>query len=182
LEDFAALRDRLVDHLKAHALRTDGPFRLASGATSDWYVDGRQTTYSGEGGRLVGACVAHLADPGASVIGGMTMGADPVAIAAALVASRPMRSFSVRQRAKDHGVGGRIVGPVGPGDRAVVVDDTTTTGASLVEAISVLRSEGVEVVQAIVVVDRSGGAARARVEALGVPFRAVVEPADLGVA
>lgn len=181
MRNFSDSKSALIDHLKTHSLRTDGPFILSSGGTSDWYIDGRQTTYSGEGGRLVARCICHVADPSATAIGGMTMGADPVAIAAALVAEPPLRSFSVRKATKAHGTGGRVVGPLRPDDKAIVVDDTTTTGGSLVAAIEVLLAEGVEVVQAIVVVDRSSGEAGRRVARLGVPFEALVVPADLGV-
>ena len=181
MESFEALREGIIDHLKRYALSTDGPFQLSSGGTSDWYLDGRQTTFSGEGGRLVGRCVGRMMDQGATAIGGLTMGADPVAVSVALLANRPLKAFSIRKQTKTHGTGGRLVGPVGRGDKVVVVDDTTTTGASLVEAVEVLRGEGIEVVQAIVVVDRSHGAAAAGVEAVGVPFAAVVGPEDLGL-
>ncbi len=155
MESFEALREGVIDHLKRNALRTDGPFQLSSGGTSDWYLDGRQTTFSGEGARLVGSCVGRLMDQGATAIGGLTMGADPVAVSVALLADRPLKAFSIRKQTKTHGTRGRLVGPVGRDDRVVVVDDTTTTGSALVEAVTVLRSEGIAVVQAIVLVDRS---------------------------
>jgi orotate phosphoribosyltransferase len=182
LKFFSDAKNALVEHLVRHALRTDGPFRLASGATSDWYLDGRQTTYDGAGARLVGTCLGFVIDPTATAVGGLTMGADPVAMATAVLSDPPLKAFSVRKETKDHGAGGRLVGPVGPGDRAVVVDDTTTTGASLVAATDALRAAGVEVVQSVVVVDRSGGAAARRMDELGVPFTALVTPEELGVA
>ncbi|MDJ0923096.1 MAG: orotate phosphoribosyltransferase [Acidimicrobiia bacterium] len=171
----------LIAHLKAHGLRTDGPYTLSSGAVSDWYLDGRQTTYDGAGGRIVGRCVLEVIDPEATVVGGMTMGADPIAVAAAMTAGRPLRAFSVRKEAKTHGVGGRLVGPVREGDRAVVVEDTVTTGGSMAAAVEVLQSVGVDVVQAIVLVDRSAGAARKRLASLGVPLVSLLIPSDLGV-
>jgi orotate phosphoribosyltransferase len=109
------------------------------------------------------------------------MGAAPVAIATALLAEPPLRSFSIRKTAKDHGAGGRLVGPLLPEDKVAVVDDTTTTGSSFVESIEVLRAAGIEVLQALVVVDRSDGAAAQRCAQLGVPFRAVIVPTDLGI-
>ena len=178
---FSDAKTALIAHLKEHALRTDGPFTLSSGGVSDWYLDGRQTTYDGEGGRLVGACMLQLISAEATAVGGLTMGADPVAIATALTSERPLKSFSVRKQAKDHGAGGRLVGPVGVDDKAVVVDDTTTTGSSLVEATTALREEGIEVIQALIVVDRSEGVAAKRMAELGVPYAAVVLPSDLGV-
>ena len=171
----------LIEHLKSHALRTDGPFRLASGAVSDWYLDGRQTTFDGPGARLVADAVNAVLDESVTAVGGMTMGADPIAVATVVRATRRLRAFSVRKAAKDHGVGGRVVGPLQSTDLAAVVEDTTTTGGSMAEAIEVLREEGFTVVQAITVVDRSGGAAAIRIAELGLPLVSLVTPADLGV-
>lgn len=171
----------LVEHLREHALRTDGPFRLASGATSDWYLDGRQTTFDGSGGRLVAGAVNAVLDERVTAVGGMTMGADPIAVATAILSDRPLRAFSVRKAAKDHGTGGRVVGPVGPADRVAVMEDTTTTGGSMAQAIEVLRAERIEVVQAVTIVDRSNGAAGNLLAALGVSLTAIVVPGDLGV-
>jgi len=181
VEYFSEAKKELVTHIKAHALRTDGPFQLSSGGTSSWYLDGRQVTYSGTGGRLVAACIGELLDPAVTAAGGLTMGADPVAIATALLAEPPLRAFSIRKEAKAHGAGGRIVGPLRPDDRVAVVDDTTTTGGSFIDSISALREFGVSVVQALVVVDRSSGVAGQRCAELGVPFSAVIYPADLGI-
>lgn len=174
-------RRALVDHLKRHALRTDGPFLLASGVYSDWYLDGRQTTFDGSGARLVAAAVNAVLQDGVTAVGGMTMGADPIAVATAVMARRPLKAFSVRKEAKDHGTGGRVVGPLVASDRVAVVEDTTTTGNTIAEAIEVLQSEGVLVVQAITMVDRSGGAAAHRLADFGVPLVALVSLADLEV-
>jgi orotate phosphoribosyltransferase len=181
LGTFQEIRGALIAHLVARALRTDGPFSLRSGEVSDWYLDGRQTTFDGEGGRLVGRCVLAVLDPTVTAVGGMTMGADPVAVATAVLADRPLKAFSIRKHAKDHGAGGRLVGPVGSGDRVAVVEDTVTTGGAMVEAIEVLRQSGIDVAQAVVVVDRSGGAAGRRLAELGVPLVTLVTPAELGV-
>lgn len=181
MKKFADAKSALIEHLKAHALRTDGPFQLSSGGTSAWYLDGRQTTFDGNGGRVVGSCVNAVLDPTVTAVGGLTMGADPIAIATALVAETPLRAFSIRKEVKHHGAGGRLVGPVRPDDRIAIVDDTTTTGASFVQAMDVLSEVGIEVVQAIVLVDRSAGRVGAWFETSGVPFTALVTPADLGV-
>ena len=181
MKNFEDSRKALLTHLKTHALRTDGPFVLASGEVSDWYVDGRQTTFDGEGARIVGTCLAAMLHDDVTAVGGMTMGADPIAVATAVMAPRPLKAFSVRKTAKEHGMGGRLVGPVGPDDRVAVVEDATTTGASAAAAIAALRSEGVTVVEAITLVDRSHGAAATLMYQLGVPFRSVVTPEDLGV-
>jgi orotate phosphoribosyltransferase len=174
----------LRDHLKSHAVRTDGPFVLRSGEASDWYIDARQTTFSGRGARLVGAAVLAEVPQHVTAVGGLTMGADPIAIATAMVAAdhgRDLTAFSIRKSAKDHGTGGRLVGPIRPGETVVALEDTTTTGSALAEAIGVLHEENVRVVGAIALVDRSGGAASHRMEQLGVPYIALVTPTDLGV-
>jgi orotate phosphoribosyltransferase len=154
---------------------------LSSGLESSWYVDGRQTTFDGAGARIVAACVLEVIDDSADAVGGMTMGADPIAVATAVMAERPLRAFSVRKEAKAHGTGGRLVGPVFAGDRTVVVEDAVTTGGSMASAIEALRAEGVEVIQAIVLVDRSGGAAGELLADLGVPLVSLLLPEDLGV-
>lgn len=149
-----------------------------------WYLDARQTTFSGKGAWLVGEAVLEVVDPSARAIGGMTMGADPIAIATAMVAAREGRelsAFSIRQEAKDHGTGGRVVGPVSPGVRVVILEDTTTTGGAAMEATDAATAEGLEVVQAIALVDRSGDVAAGVFAARGIPYVALVLPADLGV-
>lgn len=176
--------EALKAHLTEHGLRTDGSFTLRSGAVSSWYVDARQTTFDGAGARLVGEAVLDVLSPDVEAIGGMTMGADPIAVATALVAAergREMRAFSVRKAEKDHGTGGRLVGPVGQGTRVAIVEDATTTGGAAVEAAMAVMEEGLVVVQAIALVDRSSGAAAANFRSLGVPHVSLIEPADLGV-
>jgi orotate phosphoribosyltransferase len=173
----------LADHLRRYAVRL-GDFVLRSGARSDWYVDARATTFRGEGAVLVGDAVLQVLRPEVTALGGPTQGADPVAVATALTAAirgRPLNAFSVRSRPKDHGTGGRLVGPVGPADRVAVVEDTTTTGGSLLDVVDVLAAEGIEVVQVVVLVDRSGGEVAAACAGRGLPYTALLLPADLGV-
>lgn len=165
-------------------MRTDGPFTLRSGETSSWYIDARQTTFSGAGAVAVGEAVLEFVPDDVDAVGGMTLGADPIAVATAIAASRSGRSleaFSIRKEAKDHGTGGRLVGPIAAGSRVVALEDTTTTGSALCEAIDALRQADVQVVSAVALVDRSDGAAAAKLAALGIPYAAVVTPADLGV-
>lgn len=157
---------------------------MRGGATSDWYVDARQTTFDGEGARLVGDAVLSVLEPDVAAVGGMTMGADPIAIATAMRAAetgRGLKAFSIRKEAKDHGTGGRIVGPVDPSMPLAVLEDTTTTGGAAVEAARYLIDEGFKIVQAIALVDRSGGKARENFESLGIGHIALITPADLGV-
>lgn len=174
-------QNELVAHLQANGLYTEGPYRLSSGQESSWYLDGRQTTFDGTGARIVAACVLEVLDETVDVVGGMTMGADPIAVATAVLSDRPLRAFSVRKEAKAHGTGGRLVGPIVAGDRAAVVEDTVTTGGSMAAAIAALHEEGVEVIQAIVLVDRSGGEAEELLGELGVPLVSLLSPQDLGV-
>ena len=174
-------RSRLIDHLRTHALRTDGPFTLASGIQADWYIDARQTTFSATGAPLVGAAVLAALDATVRAVGGMTMGADPIAMAAAVCSEGQVDAFSIRKTAKDHGTGGRLVGPVHPGDRVAILEDTTTTGGALVQAIEAAREFGLEIVQAISLIDRSGSTVRDHMTRLSIPYISLVTPADLGV-
>jgi orotate phosphoribosyltransferase len=128
--------------------------------------------------------VLSVLDPDATAVGGMTMGADPIAAAtaiAAVSAGRPLRAFSIRKEAKDHGTGGRLVGPVREGDAVTVLEDTTTTGSAIVEAIDALIATGITILQVVSLVDRSGGTVADRVNALGIDYIALLTPADLGV-
>jgi len=174
----------LIDHLSANALRTDGPFTLRSGAVSDWYVDARQTTFDSAGASHVGEAVLTVLRDDVRAVGGMTMGADPIAVATAVIAAgrgRDLKAFSVRKEEKDHGVGGRIVGPIDVSMPLAVLEDTTTTGDAAVEAARYLLDAGYEIVQAIALVDRSGGKARENFARLGIDQVALVTPEDLGV-
>jgi len=178
------LKDDVVAHLTTHAVRTDGPFTLRSGEVSDWYIDARQTTFDGVGATIVGEAVVSVLDPGATAVGGMTMGADPIAVATAIAAARigrPLRAFSIRKETKDHGTGGRLVGPVDERDSVAVLEDTTTTGSAIVEAVEALADAGIDAAQVVSLVDRSGGKVADRVGALGIAYIALVTPADLGV-
>lgn len=182
--DGVVARAALIDHLKAHALRTDGPFTLRSGIVSSWYLDARQTTFDGEGAWVVGRAVMEVLDPSVEAVGGMTLGADPIAMATAMVGvetGRVLKAFSIRKTAKDHGAGGRLVGPISPGDKVAIMEDTTTTGEAAIEAAEHAIEEGLEIVQAIALVDRSAGVAKSRFETLGIPHIALVTPGDLGV-
>lgn len=184
MSDFSKNLVALRTHLRTHAVRTDGPFTLRSGEVSDWYIDARQTTLDGAGATLVGEAILDLLPASVDAIGGMTMGADPIAIATAVVANlgeRRLAAFSVRKEAKDHGTGGRVVGPVHPGDLVAIVEDTTTTGGALAEAIVAVREFGLEVEMAISLVDRSSGKVAGAMADQGVRYRALFTPGDLGV-
>ena len=174
---YAALRE----HLLAHSVKR-GQFTLKSGRTSTWFIDSKQTVCRPEAMLLVADAVLGLVPEDATAIGGLTMGADPVAFVTAGVAAtrgRLLKAFSVRKEAKDHGAGGRIAGALDPGDRVVVTEDTVTRGTSLLEAAHAVRDTGAEVALLVAVVDR-GGTVEAMAADEGLPFRAVLTAADLG--
>lgn len=141
-------------------------------------------TFDGVGAWLVGRAVLDVLDPTVEAVGGLTMGADPIAMATAMAATdagRPLKAFSIRKEAKGHGTGGRVVGPVTAGTRVALVEDTTTTGGATREAALAARGEGLEIVQVIVLVDRSEGSAEENLSEFGAPYLALVTPDDLGV-
>jgi len=176
----AALRD----HVLAHSLKR-GTFTLKSGAPTTWFLDTKQTACRPEGILLVADTMLPLIPAEATAIGGLTMGADPVAFGVAAVAAtrgRELRSFSVRKEAKDHGVTGRLAGALEPGDRVVITEDAVTRGVSMLEAAEVVRTEGgAEPVLLLPVVDR-GGTVEAMAREHGLPLRALVTAPDLGFA
>ena len=173
--------DALRHHLLAHAIRR-GDFVLKSGRRSSWFIDAKQTVCRPDGMLLVAEAVLDALPDDATAIGGLTMGADPVAFIAAGVAAtrgRALKAFSVRKEVKDHGAGGRIAGALDPGDRVVVTEDAVTRGTSLLEAARVVRDAGAEPVLLLAVVDR-GGTCAAMAAAEGLAFRALLTAPDLG--
>jgi orotate phosphoribosyltransferase len=171
----------LRDHLLRHAVR-QGDFVLKSGRRSSWFIDAKQTVCRPEAMLLVAEAVISLLPDDATAIGGLTMGADPVAFVTAGVAAtrgRLLNAFSVRKAEKDHGAGGRIAGALDPGDRAVITEDTVTRGTSLLEAAAAVREAGAVPCLLVAVVDR-GGTVEAMAAAEGIPFAAVLTAPDLG--
>ena len=166
-----------------------GRVTLASGVESDFYVDMRRATLHHEAAPLIGHVMLDmLEETGLSTddvdaVGGLTMGADPVATAmlhAAASRGLDLDAFVVRKAAKDHGMRRRIEGPDVAGRRVVVLEDTSTTGGSPLEAVGALRDAGATVLAVAVVVDRDTGA-RERIEAGGLPYCAALGLADLGL-
>lgn len=174
-------RSALIEHLRSHSLRTDGPFVLSSGLEADWYLDARQTTFSGLGAYLVARAVLEVLDPSVTAVGGMTMGADPIAVATAVESEGRVDAFSIRKAAKGHGTGGRLVGPVAGDDVVAVLEDTTTTGNAFLEAVDVAIDHGLHVVQAIALFDRSGSTVKDRMAARSIPYVALATLPDLGI-
>lgn len=158
-----------------------GTFTLASGRTASYYVDARVPTLHHEAAPLIGLLLQQLtADWQFDAVGGLTMGADPVAMAMLHAPGRPLDAFVVRKSAKDHGTGKRIEGPSVSGRRVLAVEDTSTTGGSVLQAVDVLVEAGATVVGVATVIDRNTGAAEA-IEARGLPYRYLLGLDDLGL-
>jgi len=175
--EYPALRQHLLDH----SVRR-GDFVLKSGRRSSWFIDSKQTVCRPEAMLLVADAVLSVVPPEATAIGGLTMGADPFAFVTAGVGAtrgRPLKAFSVRKEAKDHGGGGRIAGALDPGDKVVVTEDTVTRGTSLLEAAQAIAEAGAEVILLVALVDR-GGTVEGMAAAEGLPFRAILTAPDLG--
>jgi orotate phosphoribosyltransferase len=175
--------DALRRHVVEHALRT-GTFTLKSGRSSSWFLDAKQTACRPDGILLVADAALEVIPADVDAIGGLTMGADPVAFGIAAVAAtrgRSLRSFSIRKEAKDHGIVGRVAGALQPGDRVVVTEDAVTRGTSIMEAVEVVRAFGAEPVAIVVIVDR-GGTCAAMAAHAGIAFHALLTAPDLGYA
>jgi orotate phosphoribosyltransferase len=153
----ADARERLVSELREHAL-VIGEVTLTSGATAQYYVDAKRAILQPNGFRALGELVAAEAERArASAVGGMTMGADPVACSA-LAAGAPVKAFFVRKERKQHGLQRWVEGPLlDPGERCLIVEDVVTTGGSTVKAIERVREEGFEIAAVLSVLDRLAG-------------------------
>lgn len=177
------LRLRVIVENRMHSARQDllrllahksfrlGEFKLSSGGTSDYYIDCRTTTLDAKGSRLTGEVfVEEIRKRGwkAQAIGGLTMGADPIVVAVAVV-SGELNGFLVRKAEKQHGTGQRVEGFRGKGSRVVIVDDVCTTGASTIQAIEAAREFGFDVAGVMCLVEREEAHGRADVEKAASP-------------
>ena len=181
LPDLGSTRNALRAHVLEHSLKS-GNFTLKSGQSSSWFLDTKQTACRPEGIVLVAQAALEILPIEVTAIGGLTMGADPVAFGIAAVAAtqgRMLRSFSVRKEAKDHGITGRLAGALLPGDRVAIVEDTVTRGTSLFEAVEVVRSFGAEPIFITVIVDRGGTCAQMAKDA-GIAYVPLLSAPDLG--
>ena len=174
-------RDELLTGIKARAV-IYGDFILSSGRHSSSYVDLRRVLLDGRLAPLAGRVLLNVtADLAYEAVGGLTLGADPVACAmmhAAASRGTPLDAFVVRKAEKTHGTQRRIEGPDVAGRRVLAVEDTSTTGASVLTAVDALQEAGAEVAGVAVLVERG---ARPRVLDRGLPYRAVYEFAELGL-
>lgn len=176
-------RDDLITLLATRSAKR-GTFTLASGRQSSLYIDARVTTMSPEGLSLIGP-LGHNAirEAGWVVdsVGGLTLGADPIACAISYASAStptPLRAFTVRKEAKTHGTGKLIEGSFRPGDRVAVIEDTITTGGSARKAIDAVRDAGGTVAGVLALVDREEGG-REALEALGLAVVSLVRASDI---
>jgi len=174
-------RDELLRVIKEKAV-VHGDFVLSSGQRASWYIDLRRVLLSGQAAPLAGrVMLTATADLGYDAVGGLTLGADPVAAAMLHAAARQGRildAFVVRKAEKTHGLQRRIEGPDVAGRRVLAVEDTSTTGASVLTAVDALQEAGAHVVGVAVIVERG---ARDGVAQRGLPFRAAYDMGDLGL-
>src|SRR5215472_10758472 len=182
-------RDQLLNLLAKNSFRL-GDFTLASGMKSDYYIDCRTTTLDAKGAELTGRVFLELFrqqkwNPQAA--GGLTLGADPLVVAVAVISSQagsPVHGFLVRKSEKSHGMGRRIEGFQTRGARVVIVDDVCTTGSSTIQAIEVARESGFEVIGVACLVEREEAGGRPEVEraAAGVEFVSIFKASEVRAA
>ncbi|WP_405178633.1 orotate phosphoribosyltransferase [Nocardia sp. NBC_01377] len=173
-------RDRLAALVRELAV-VHGKVTLSSGNEADYYVDLRRATLHHRAAPLIGRLLRELvADWDFESVGGLTMGADPVALAVMHAPGRPINAFVVRKAAKTHGMQRQIEGPDIVGKRVLVVEDTTTTGNSPLTAVRALRAAGAEVVGVATVVDRETGADQV-IAAEGLEYRSILGLKDLAL-
>ncbi len=176
-------REELIEHVKNLAV-VHGKVTLASGKEADYYVDMRRVTLDGAASPVVGRVMRDLVkDWDFEAVGGLTLGADPVATAmlhSAAADGGRLDVFVVRKEAKSHGMQRRIEGTEVTGRKVLVVEDTSTTGGSALTAVEALREAGADIVGVACIVDRNTGAKEA-IEAAGLPYRFAVGLDDLGL-
>jgi len=172
-------RSRLIAELRAHAL-VIGEVVLTSGATAQYLVDVKRAILRPTGFHALAELMAEQVDAtGATAVGGITMGADPIACAA-LAGGADVKAFFVRKEAKAHGLGRLIEGPpLDPGERCLVVEDVVTTGGSTLKAIAAVRDAGLEVCGVVAVCDRLAGGAATIGAAAGTPLVALTTIDDV---
>jgi len=168
-----AARERLLAELREHAL-VIGTVVLTSGRTAEYLVDAKRAILRRAGFQALSELVAGQARQwGATAVGGMTMGADPIACAA-LAGGADVKAFFVRKEVKAHGLARRIEGPLlAPGDRCMLVEDVVTTGGSTIRAVEAVRDEGHQVCGVLAICDRLAGGGEAIARAAGAPYRAL---------
>ena len=187
MTDSADTRRQLLDLIDELAV-VRGKVTLSSGKEADYYLDLRRVTLDHRSAPLVGDVILDLLEAeglldSIDAVGGLTMGADPVGTAVmhrSVLRDRPLDSFVVRKEAKKHGMSRRVEGPDVSGRRVIAVEDTSTTGGSVLTAVEALKEAGAEVVAVAEVMDRNTGA-KEKVEATGIPYLTALTTGDLGL-
>lgn len=179
------MREQLIRYISEEAV-FHGDFTLTSGKKATYYVDLRKVSLDHRVAPLIGQVMLDLIKdiPDVAAVGGLTMGADPIASAIlhqGAIAGKTYDAFVVRKEPKDHGRGKQVEGPDLNGKRVIVVEDTSTTGGSPLKAIEALKKVGAQIAGVAVVVDRATGA-REIIEAEGYPYYAAISLEDLGLA
>lgn len=178
------MKEKLINILVEKSLKVapTPTFKLASGAISDTYIDCKKTTLTAEGAYLIGNIIfdkiSHL---NVKKIGGLSLGADPIAEAVAYTSylkGRPIDAFVVRKKSKEHGLQLQIEGDIREGDNVIIIDDVVTTGGSTIEAIKKAREFGLNIVKVIVLVDRQEGG-KDNIVNQGVECEAVITKQEL---
>ncbi len=177
---------KLLELLKERSFRRGGPFQLASGEVSDYYIDGRMTAVYSAGAFLIGEVLfERTKDLQVDAIGGMAVGAVPLATAAVIsyhLHGRPMEGFWVRDKMKEHGTQKLIEGNLKAGMRVAIVEDVSTKGSSALKAVEAVREAGCEVAIVLAIVDRLRGASELFREKGIANYQSVFNIRDLGVA
>jgi orotate phosphoribosyltransferase len=181
--NLARAKDRLLEVIKARSLLTEGgPFKLASGAMSDYYLDMKPTAFDPEGAALIGEVIFRMLSDQDQVdsIGGLELGAVPIvaAVCARSWPERPVNGFVVRKEQKGHGTNKKIDGSFKDGDRVVLIEDVTTKGGSVMQAVDAVRARGGTVDTIITVVDRREGATE-NLAKVGIRLRPIFTRRDL---
>ena len=185
MADMSAAKRRLIDIVRARSFSTGGETRLVSGRSTSFYFDMKPSMLHPEGAHLMATLILDaLRDAEVDLVGGMEIGAVPLATAVAVMSQaqgRPLQAFFVRKQAKDHGarklIEGLAPGETLQGRRIAILEDVTTTGGSSMKAIEALRAEGALIDRVITIVDRLEGAA-ATFQAAAIPFTAILTAAD----
>jgi len=181
------MKKELINLIKRNSyLKSDEPiFKLSSGQMSNIYFDLRRTTLSPEGQYLIGNLFIDMLEfigLSPNAIGGLTIGADPIATAVAYCSylrEKPIEAFVIRKEPKSHGLGLQIEGNIKKGDNVVIIDDVVTTGSSTIKAIEIARSEGLNVLSVIALLDRCEQNGRQNIEATGLKFYSILTIDDI---
>lgn len=174
-------KQRLLGIIKRKSLLTEGgPFKLASGAMSDYYLDLKPTSFDPEGAALIGEIINGMLAEDVDSIGGLELGAVPIvaAVSALSVRNRPIKSFVVRKENKGHGTDKKIDGNFSPNTTVVLIEDVTTRGGSVMQAVRAVRERGATVKRIITIVDRLEGA-RENLKKEGIELEAIFTTRDL---